>query len=135
MLTVLTACKGTTDQPSPEPSVSDSPEAAHKDSNLTEEMNLSDQIAFSHKDLANRLGLELDSIVLEGVRKVNWRSGALGCPTAGMNYTQAIVPGVVIALRASGKAYSYHAKTDGRPFYCPAERIERPIYIQAEDIA
>ena len=102
---------------------------------LTEEMGLSEQIASSSKDLADHLGIELESIVLRGVREVTWRNSALGCPTAGMSYTQAMVPGVVIILEASGETYSYHAKTDGKPLYCPKERIELPIYIQTEDVA
>ena len=131
----LTACQGTNDQQTSELPKNKSQATTQEKGMPAEAMNLSEQIESSNKDLAERLGIEPDSIVLGGVRKVNWRNGALGCPTPGKSYTQALVPGMVIVLQASGQVYSYHAKTGGKPFYCPNERIEIPTYIQTEDIA
>ncbi len=98
-------------------------------------MSLNQQISFSKKDLAQRLGIEPDAITLSGARQVNWRSGALGCPAPGMSYTQALVPGILILLKAGDEAFGYHAKSDGKPFYCPRERVEVPASIQTEDLA
>lgn len=94
------------------------------------QMNLNEQIEFSKKELAQRLGIEPDSITLSGARKVNWRSGALGCPEAGMNYTQARVPGVLILLEVDSEAHGYHEKFGGKPFYCPRESAEQPVFAQ-----
>ena len=132
----LTACQqGTNDQQTSGRSNEELKAPTPGKTMPTEAMTLSEQIESSNKDLAERLGIEPDSIVLGGVRKVNWRNGAIGCPMPGKSYTQALVPGIVIVLQASGQVYSYHAKTGGKPFHCPNDRIEIPTYIQTEDIA
>ena len=123
---LLAACNETTVQTSAE----NQPQTIIQNS-----MNLTQQLEFSKADLAERLGVDPDSITVAGVRKVNWRSGALGCPNSGMNYTQALVPGVLIMLEANGDGYGYHAKTNGKPFHCPPERVEKPASVQAEDLA
>ena len=132
----LTACQGTGDQEPAESSLAEDAQSVNQEKDKsTASMNLNEQISFSRKDLADRLGIELDSITLAGARQVNWRSGALGCPKPGMSYTQALVPGVLILLNVGDEAYGYHAKSDGKPFYCPRERIEIPASIQDEDMA
>lgn len=78
-------------------------------------------VAGARADLAARLGVAPDTIAVEGVHAVVWPDGSIGCPRPGMNYTQALVEGALIALRAGGAAYSYHS-AGGRPaFLC-----ERP---------
>lgn len=86
------------------------------------------QIEYARKDLARRLDVGTDQVALSGANPVTWRSGALGCPEPGMNYTQALTSGVLIYLRVGQDAYRYHAKSDGKPFYCPRERAETPVY-------
>jgi hypothetical protein len=132
----LTACQGAGDQDPAESSLAEDAQRViqEKDKSIAS-MNLNEQMSIARKDLAERLGIELDSITLTAARQVTWRSGALGCPKPGMSYTQALVPGVLILLNVGDDAYGYHAKTDGKPFYCPRERIEIPASIQAEDMA
>jgi hypothetical protein len=89
-------------------------------------MNLNGQIAVAKKDLAQRLDVPPESVVLSGAQQVTWRSGALGCPEPGMNYTEALVPGSVIYLQVDNVIHVYHAKFAGTPFYCPRERVEPP---------
>jgi hypothetical protein len=96
-------------------------------------MNLKGQIEFSKKDLAQRLDVPLESIVLSGASQVTWRSGALGCPEPGMNYTEALVPGSVIYLQVDNVIHAYHAKFAEKPFYCPRERVEPPVLGEGED--
>jgi hypothetical protein len=96
------------------------PEAGHK-------MSTQDQVAFCRADLAERLEIEPDAVSLSGATPVTWRSGALGCPEPGMSYTQALVPGIWIMMKAGNKAYRYHAASNGVPFYCPDERAEPPV--------
>ena len=71
----------------------DSRKADDPSQQVSPPMNLYGQIEFSKKDLAQRLGIADELVVLSGARHVTWRSGALGCPDPGMNYTQALVPG------------------------------------------
>lgn len=97
-------------------------------------MDLKAQVEFSRKDLSQRLGIELAAVTISAESAVNWRSGALGCPEPGMNYTQALVPGVLIILTVGKEAHSYHAKLGGKPFYCPRERAEKPAFEQGADM-
>lgn len=89
-------------------------------------MNMSRQIEFARADLAQRLDVDPGQVVLSGAQAVTWRSGALGCPEPGMNYTQALVPGTVIYLKVDTTIHAYHARVAGQPFYCPRERVEPP---------
>ncbi|HET6592755.1 MAG TPA: hypothetical protein VFG48_07555 [Xanthomonadales bacterium] len=79
------------------------------------------------QDAASRLGIDPRSIHVQEARRVTWPSGASGCPQPGTSYTQALVPGVLIVLRAGGQTYRYHASGDGEPFHCPQDRAQPPI--------
>lgn len=81
-----------------------------------------------------RLGVGPDSVSVLTAERVQWRSGALGCPEPGMNYSMALVPGTLIILNAGRKQYRYHAGKDGKPFHCPPERVEAPIYDQDSEM-
>ena len=94
---------------------------------VQKKLNTKDQIAFSKKDLSTRLDVDPATVSLSGATPVQWRSGALGCPEPGMNYTQALVPGIWIMLRVGNTAYHYHAVPGGQPFYCPDDRAEPPV--------
>jgi hypothetical protein len=89
-------------------------------------MNMSRQIEFAKADLAQRLDVDQGQVIVSGAQSVTWRSGALGCPEPGMNYTQALVPGTVIYLKVDTMIHAYHARVAGKPFYCPRERVEPP---------
>lgn len=130
-----TACNGTGEQVSSRlPQVVDA-QAVTPEKNISgTPMNLSEQIQFSKRDLARNRSIELNSIAVTGARQVNWRSGALGCPQPGMNYTQALVPGVLIHLKVDKEIIAYHAMKDGKPFYCPWDRAEAPVYDKDSDL-
>ena len=97
-------------------------------------MNLNEQVAFARNDLAKRLDVKVESVLLLNARTVTWRSGALGCPKPGMAYTDALVPGVSIFLKVDNSLHAYHAKTEGNPFYCPRERVEQPVLDKTRDV-
>lgn len=86
------------------------------------------QIALSIEDLAESLSIDPTTVGFSGATPVNWRSGALGCPEPGMNYTQALVPGVLIMLKVDNTVYRYHAATGKPPFFCPDDRAEPPAF-------
>jgi len=133
---LLAACNGSgvsTPAENPSPEKAQSP--VSKTHQTADSMNLTQQIDHSKQDLAQRLGVNPDSILVNGVRKVNWRTGALGCPEPGMNYITALVPGILILLEVDGDAYGYHASSEGKPFFCPKDKVEKPASIQAEDLA
>jgi hypothetical protein len=59
---------------------------------------------------------------------VTWPDGSLGCPEEGMNYTQALVRGFRVRIKAGEQRYEYHAGANGKVFLCPAKRIAAPIH-------
>jgi len=87
---------------------------------------LDKQISAAVTDLSGRTGVSADAITVTEARTVNWGSGAMGCPEKGKNYTQAIVPGVLLFLQAGSKVYRYHGSSAGIPFYCPDARARAP---------
>lgn len=95
--------------------------------------NLTRQVSGAVADLAKRAGIAADTIIVVQARSVQWGSGALGCPKKGMNYTQAIVPGVLLLLEADGTIYRYHGSTESELAYCPDERAEAPAYGPGEE--
>lgn len=77
-------------------------------------------------DAARRAGIAAGSIELVSAEAVTWPDGSLGCPQPGMAYTQALVPGYRIRLRARGQVLDYHAGRIGMPVLCPASRSIDP---------
>ncbi|MDH3747881.1 MAG: hypothetical protein OER97_06705 [Gammaproteobacteria bacterium] len=96
-------------------------------------MEVDEQVLIARQKLAERLGVDLSAIMIDTVRQVHWSDGAVGCPKPGMMYTQAIVPGVLILLRADGEVHRYHAALGRPPSYCPADRAQAPALGQGEE--
>ena len=94
---------------------------------------LTRQVAGAVTDLANRTGVAQDTITVRDARLVNWGSGAVGCPEKGKNYTDAIVPGVLLYLEINGEFFRYHGRSEGSLFLCPEERAIPPAYGQGQE--
>jgi hypothetical protein len=123
----LASCNGVDKQANPEPATANIENAEqHEQTNTPFPMNRNGQIAFAKQDLAQRMNIPVESVVLSSAKSVRWRSGALGCPKPGVSYTEALVPGTVIYLLADNMIHAYHARFAGEPFYCPRERAETP---------
>ena len=75
-------------------------------------------ISFARAALANKLGIDGADIEMVAYETVVWRDGSLGCPQPGMMYTQALVDGYVIQLRAQGNTYMYNGANGRDPFLC-----------------
>jgi hypothetical protein len=69
-------------------------------------------------DLAAHLGIEPEAVQVVAVEEVTWRDGSLGCAEQGMVYTQALVDGARITLRAEGVEHEYHQGASGTPIRC-----------------
>lgn len=69
-------------------------------------------------DAEGRAGVVATPVVIAGYSKVTWNDGSLGCPTKGEVYTQALVPGELLLLRADQRLMSYHAADGGDFEYC-----------------
>lgn len=77
-------------------------------------------------DLARRLDIDKAEIIVIDAGFVTWPNSALGCPEPDMMYTQALVPGYRIRLRADGALHHYHGAEDRPPSHCPADRVTDP---------
>jgi hypothetical protein len=69
-------------------------------------------------DLAQRLGVPANEIVLLEATSVVWPDGSLGCPQEGMVYAQVLTPGYLIRLQAGIQEFEYHASKGTTVIYC-----------------
>ncbi len=97
-------------------------------------MDVDEHVNSARADLAKRLDIPEDGVQVESARQVQWRSGAMGCPKKGMQYTQVVTPGFLIILEAGGDSFRYHAGMKKSPFLCPRERSQRPVTGQGMDV-
>ncbi len=68
-------------------------------------------------DLATR-GASLDPLEVVSARPVTWPDGALGCPKPGIFYTQMVVNGYQVVVRAAGRTYDYRFGGSPSPRLC-----------------
>lgn len=82
-------------------------------------------------DAARVSGRPQQTLVVIDAEAVTWPDGAAGCPEPGMGYTQALVPGYRIRIRAGNDVLNYHATEHSRvPVLCPASRVQPPLPAQ-----
>ena len=78
-------------------------------------------------DAVKRTGVSRNLLEVVSAEAVTWSDGSVGCPMPGMMYTQALVPGFRVRIRAGGKELDYHAGRTGAPVLCPAGRAIPPV--------
>jgi hypothetical protein len=84
-------------------------------------------VTWAQADLAARLGVSIDQIVVVSVVFVEWRDASLGCPQPGMMYAQVITPGYRILLRGGEKLYEYHSAQGGdKAIFCRDKANDLP---------
>lgn len=69
-------------------------------------------------DAASRTGAPAAEIAVVSSEEVQWSDGSLGCPQPGMMYTQAIVDGFRIVVRAGDRELDYRVSGPGRFRVC-----------------
>jgi hypothetical protein len=69
-------------------------------------------------DAAGRTGLPAEDLVVRGAWRRTWSDSSLGCPQPGMYYTQALVPGWQVILRAGERTLDYRLSDRGVFFPC-----------------
>ncbi|MCO5176188.1 MAG: hypothetical protein M9890_04330 [Thermomicrobiales bacterium] len=82
----------------------------------------------ARRDLSERAQIQADEIEVVRAERVTWPDGSVGCPRPGMRYTQALVPGCFVQLRAQGRLWNYHGGR-GMPHLCnsPSERLPEDV--------
>lgn len=76
---------------------------------------------------AREAGMPEADVRVTSAISVTWPDGSLGCPQPGMVYTQALVPGYRILVRAGDRDLQYHASRSGHFVLCPAGRGTDPV--------
>lgn len=84
-------------------------------------------------DLAQRLDLAEEDVEVLEAEAVTWKDGSLGCPEPGRTYTQALVDGHKIVLRADDRTWPYHSGGGRGPFLCENLRPSIPPEPQDSD--
>jgi hypothetical protein len=78
-------------------------------------------------DAVRRTGLKRPELEVLSAEAVTWSDGSIGCPQPGLIYTQALVPGYRIRVRAGVQTLEYHSGRNVAPTFCPAERAVPPV--------
>lgn len=95
----------------------------HRDSRAMNARGLDLMMERARQDLAQRLGADPAKIRLGGMQAHRWDDSALGCPRQGEAIQAGPVDGFKLALKYSGRTYTYHTdRQDVRP--CPAIEAE-----------
>lgn len=118
LVLMLAGCAGgsmntPTDQPTPPgPSEPSTPHATPPNPSIVP----SARWAAIKDDLVSR-GVD-GAPALVSAEAVTWRSGALGCPQPGMQYTQSLIDGMQVIVEAAGRRYDYRFGTGDKPLLC-----------------
>jgi hypothetical protein len=121
VLTVLAAACGGTDRPADteetavEPSSSSSPSSSEPSGPSS---GAPGDVGRAVDDLAAALGVAGEEVEVVAVEEVTWRDGSRGCAEPGQMYTQALIDGLRITLRAAGRTYEYHSGGGQPPMLC-----------------
>lgn len=92
----------------------------------TMERSLSQMVDAALDDAVRRTTLDRARLAVISAEHVTWSDGSLGCPHPDQNYTQALVPGYRIRIRAGAEVLDYHSGRRGKPVLCPPSRSVEP---------
>jgi len=76
-------------------------------------------VSLSKKDLAERLQIDREKILLVKTAEMLWLNAALGCPRPGKVYPTGRVPGFQIWLEVEGTQYIYNTDFNDSVILCP----------------
>jgi hypothetical protein len=106
------------------------PPAKAADEGITAD-GLQSAIAAALVDAEKQTGTARADLKLQSAEIVTWPDGSLGCGKPGGMYTQAMVPGYRIRIRAGDKVLDYHSSARGQLVLCPQGRAVEPIQGEA----
>lgn len=77
------------------------------------------QAMIARRDLAGRLGVAENLVIIAGAEEMSWPDASLGCPGVEAGDTPIATDGYILELRHGSRTYRYHADLE-RVFPCPA---------------
>jgi hypothetical protein len=84
---------------------------------------LQNLIKKAKEDLAQRLTISPNQIILVEATEAEWSDSSLGCPQPGIEYLQVITPGFRMVLEVYGTQYEYHSNRDTYILYCENQNL------------
>ena len=66
-------------------------------------------------------------LVIVRAEAVVWNDGSLGCPEPGMEYTQALINGYWVVIKAAAQTYDFRVDRGGSFRLCPEGRGHPPL--------
>jgi hypothetical protein len=93
------------------------------------EASLKSMVEAALDDAARRTKLDRSQLEVVSAEQVTWTDGSLGCPHPDLIYTQALVPGYRIRIKAGAEVLDYHCGKRGQPVLCPPSRSVEPAVV------
>ena len=84
------------------------------------------------KEAAKLAKVGRDQLVIERAESVVWNDGSLGCPEPGMGYTQALVNGYWVVIKAANRTFDFRVGRGGSFRLCPEGRGHPPSQRSAD---
>jgi hypothetical protein len=69
-------------------------------------------------ELAKKLSVDVSQIQVTSTEATSWPDSSLGCPQAGMAYSQVVTPGYKVVLTYKQTQYEYHTDQRGTIVLC-----------------
>src|SRR6516164_2082325 len=79
------------------------------------------------KEAAKLANVPPQELVIVRAEAVVWNDGSLGCPEPGMEYTQALINGYWVVIKAAGQTYDFRVDRSGSFRLCPESRGRPPL--------
>jgi hypothetical protein len=107
--------------PSETPGSTSTPESSRLESQVPEAI-----LSPILNEAAKLANVPREQLVIVRAQAVVWNDGSLGCPEPGMVYTQALVNGYWVVIKAAEQTYDFRVGRGGSFRLCPEGRGHPP---------
>jgi hypothetical protein len=83
-------------------------------------------------EVAKLVNVPREQLVIVRAEAVLWNDGSLGCPEPGIEYTQALINGYWVVIKAAGQTYDFRVGGGGSFRLCPQGRGHPPLPSNAQ---
>ena len=84
-------------------------------------------LALFQEDAARRALVKPETVTVVSATEQEWSDGSMGCAQPGQMYTQMLVSGYRVVLRAGSDQYAYHSDRSGRFIVCSSGLALPPV--------
>ena len=83
-------------------------------------------------EAATLANLAREKLTIVCADSVVWNNGSISCPEPGMQYTQALINGYWVVIRAAAQEYDFRVDRGGTFRLCPQGRGRPPVPSNAQ---